>query len=551
MISRKENLKYVHAFGSTPLSCGKNILELTCYDNIVMWWFLKFRFCHFINGLPEGGPKRSVNLKYLLLTKFYGFFEPHIDAFSRLALGAIIKIYRKNKPKCNKRYTVIITSQDLEWRDVRDPITNSTRRSDAFFDSILQRLSGNSDLNIVGVYPVSPSIASMKVFIDKQKNWSVQQKPFNIYSTDAILRMTRESRHYFKSLWEKIRGDGIFREMCRYNNLDLYEEISNQFDYFFTVVIPHDFKYIKMAEEMIAQESPDLILIENEYSQFQKALIAAAKNRKVPTIAVQHGVVNSAECGYIFDKADKDKVILPDLTCVYGKYHHEVLTEESIYERQGVVVTGQPRYDILFHANDLFSKQRFKAEHGINPEHKILLWTTQCHAMSDEANLQSYQMVFAAAKRLHNTTLIIKQHPNEDRKYTRMIEASARKYDAPIVITPKDSNTYEQLFVCDLMIAKHSATAMEAVAMDKPVVILNLEGEPDIGGYVSEGVAWGVSRGDDLAAIIERLLRDDSELKKNRASFIERYLYRIDGKASERVADLIMDMLDKQHKPIN
>jgi hypothetical protein len=547
MANRKENLKYVHAFGSTALSCGRNILELTTYDNITMWWFLRFRLCHFINGLAKGRPKSSVNLKYLALTKFYGFFEPYIDAFSKLALGIIIRIYNKNKCKSNK-YTIIITSQDLEWRDIRDLQNNSTRRSDAFFDSILQRLSLNSDLNLVGIYPVSPSIASMKIFIDKQKNWYIQQKPFNIYSTRKISRLTKESRHYFKSLWEKVSSDSAFREICRYDNVDLYEEIVYQFKYLFTISIPHEFKYIKMAEEMITRESPDLILIENEYSQFQKSLIAAAKIKRIPTIAIQHGVINSTECGYIFDKADRDKVILPDITCVYGKYHYDVLTDESIYERQGVIVTGQPRYDILFHAKDLFSKERFMAEHGINTGHKILLWTTQCHAMSDEANIQSYQMVFAAAERLHDATLIIKQHPNEGRKYTRMIEESAGKYNASIVITPKDSNTYEQLFVCDLMIAKHSATAMEAVAMDKPVIILNIEGEPDIGGYVSEGVALGVSPGDDLVAVIERLLSDDSELKRNRAAYIERYLYRIDGKASQRVADLIMDTLKRTRK---
>lgn len=544
MSSRKENLKYVHAFGNTPLSCGRNILELTGYENITMWLFLKFRFCHFINGLPEGGPKRSINLRELLLIEFYGFLEPCIDAFSKLALSTIIKIYSKPKSKPDK-YKIIITSQDLEWRDIRDSQNNSTRRSDAFFDSILQILSRNSELKITGIYPVSPSISSIKIFIDKQKNWSIQQKPFNIYSTGNISRMARKSRHHFKSLWAKIRSDAVFLEICRYNGLDLYEEITNRFKYFFTISIPHDLKYIKMAEEMIAQESPDLILIENEYSPFQKSLIAAAKIKRIPTIAIQHGVVNATECGYIFDKAEKDKVILPDITCVYGRYHYDVLTEESIYERKDVIVTGQPRYDILFHAKDLFSKERFMAEHGINPCHRILLWTTQCHAMSDQANIQSYQMVFAAAERLRDATLIIKQHPNEGQKYTRMIEEFAGKYDAHIVITPKDSNTYEQLFVCDLMIAKHSATAMEAVAMDKPVIILNLEGEPDIGGYVSEGVAVGVSRDDDLAAIIEGLLRDDSKLKKNRAAYIERYLYRIDGKASERVADLIMAKLKK------
>jgi glycosyltransferase involved in cell wall biosynthesis len=90
--------------------------------------------------------------------------------------------------------------------------------------------------------------------------------------------------------------------------------------------------------------------------------------------------------------------------------------------------------------------------------------------------------------------------------------------------------------------------AMEAVALNKPVIILNLSGEPDVVDYVEQGVALGVYKEGELKPTIEKLLKDDSELAKNRKKYIEKYLYKIDGKATERVVKLIEEMIKNGRK---
>ena len=133
-------------------------------------------------------------------------------------------------------------------------------------------------------------------------------------------------------------------------------------------------------------------------------------------------------------------------------------------------------------------------------------------------------------KSLEGVSLVIKQHPAEPEKFTEEIMRQIESYGINAVITPKNSDTYEQLFVCDLMITRHSTTAMEAVALGKPVIILNLSGKPDPVEYVQEGVALGIYNSDDLFAAMKRLLVDDSELSAQRERYIEKYLYKIDGK---------------------
>ena len=89
---------------------------------------------------------------------------------------------------------------------------------------------------------------------------------------------------------------------------------------------------------------------------------------------------------------------------------------------------------------------------------------------------------------------------------------------------------------------------MEAVALSKPVIILNLSGETDPVEYVKEGVALGVYREPDLLAALKRLLKDDSELAARRDRYIEKYLYKIDGKATQRVIEIIVKSLHDESK---
>jgi len=93
---------------------------------------------------------------------------------------------------------------------------------------------------------------------------------------------------------------------------------------------------------------------------------------------------------------------------------------------------------------------------------------------------------------------------------------------------------------------KTSTTAMEAVAVNKPVIILNLSGEADVVDYVEQGVALGVYKEEDLKIAVEKLLISDLELAGNREQYIRKYLYKIDGKAAERVASVIERIIHKE-----
>jgi len=331
---------------------------------------------------------------------------------------------------------------------------------------------------------------------------------------------------------------GYFIE--KYNHLTYYLDLMEKHPNFSIIL------NLIISQKIIDEMKPKIIFLTCEYCGYHRELTYIAHLNKIPVIALQHGVITETHSSYIYTNT-LIKNILPDITCVFGPHDYELLTKKSIYEPNMVAVTGQPRYDLLYYVDKNYNKNKFLKKYNIIKNHKIILWTTQCHALNDEENSKNVKAIFKTFQNLDNLTLIIKQHPGEGKKYTKMIQDALDNYKLHVIIPPKNSDTYEQLYVSDILITRHSTTAMEAVALNKPVIVLNLSGEPDVVDYVKEGVALGVYEENNLEPAIKKLLNGDSELAKNREEYIKKYLYKIDGKSTERVVQLIEQMLKESH----
>ncbi|MEF8848443.1 MAG: UDP-N-acetylglucosamine 2-epimerase [Candidatus Thermoplasmatota archaeon] len=328
----------------------------------------------------------------------------------------------------------------------------------------------------------------------------------------------------------------------------LGRKIYDEYEKFIHIINPDIFYYkifnLLTSERIVKKVKPKSIFLTCEYCSFHREFTYIAKQNNILVFALQHGVIHPEHKAYIFK--DKDiRSILPDITFVYGEYHKKLLCNESVYKPSEVVITGQPRYDILYYADKIYSKNDFKKSYNIPSNHKIVLWTTQSHAsiVDDEENLLNFETVFNSIRKMKNITLIVKQHPNEPEKYTQMIKKTQQMFDVDILLVPKNSDTFEQLYACDVMITRDSTTALEAIALDKPVLILNISDRPDRVDYVEQGIELGVYKPEDFKPTLEKLLKDDTGLAKNRDDYIEKYLYRIDGKSTERVINSIKDII--------
>jgi len=86
------------------------------------------------------------------------------------------------------------------------------------------------------------------------------------------------------------------------------------------------------------------------------------------------------------------------------------------------------------------------------------------------------------------------------------------------------------------------------MALGKSLLIINLTGQPDSIPYVQEGVALGVYQEGRTEQTILRLLNTNHpnpDWIKCRQNFIRRHLTSDDGHSAERVAQLMLGMIER------
>jgi CDP-glycerol glycerophosphotransferase (TagB/SpsB family) len=160
-------------------------------------------------------------------------------------------------------------------------------------------------------------------------------------------------------------------------------------------------------------------------------------------------------------------------------------------------------------------------------------------------NDQFIRATFMAVRDLPDVQVVTKLHPI-DFDFTRpqQIALEAGLHGVAIV---NDVDLWELLFVSDLALVTTSTVGHEAIAIGKPLIQVSIsKTEPRYMPYAEFGAALQVS---DIAALgktIEKALWDPVTLRRleeGRANYATHFAHSLDGRASERVVDLIDQMI--------
>src|SRR5262249_1796124 len=138
-------------------------------------------------------------------------------------------------------------------------------------------------------------------------------------------------------------------------------------------------------------------------------------------------------------------------------------------------------------------------------------------------------------------TCLIKPHPAEsDDDYARALrEARARRTR----VLPATADLLRLLHAADVLVTVESLSAVEAIVLDKPVVILNAP--TNLREMVEEGVALAVPAGDDPTDALRRALSDGptrEALAAARARYRPQIAYGEDGRATARILALVREV---------
>ena len=228
-----------------------------------------------------------------------------------------------------------------------------------------------------------------------------------------------------------------------------------------------------------------------------------------------------------------------DLHCLLNKNQYDDLKKHG-FQEETLCLVGNPMYDDLF-----LKKNQLKNKKNEIPS--ILFAPDPFYEHGDWTKSQRDFIFKEIVKKLNdsNFSVKIKIHPSGSKleDYQKLLE------DIDIQIPIFQSGSIEDfLYKTNLVITYSSVSTgiQYAALLGIPIIICNFFNREDkIWSLKDSNLALEIKDVNELLPKINESLKEISTSESNLKQYIEKYLYRDDGKSSERMVNAVFNLLEK------
>lgn len=330
-----------------------------------------------------------------------------------------------------------------------------------------------------------------------------------------------------------------FKNIFKDNGLNFFPIFREQLSYhFMSSSLPHYDLVEKACIAAFAKFRPKIALTFLEMFTYSRALYAGARQGSPETklAAMQHASYSREKTFIRFDpeiefygKPDSCPVPRPDFVFTMCELGKEIF-QECGFVPHDVFLTGSARYDHI--RTDLIVKDQITSPRTIN----LLIVTSLDH----NGEMDMIDAVYFASKGLHCIKLFLRNHP-----FNRMEEHSLfQPMKEHVTIT--NGLLEDDLQNADLIIFSYSTVAEEALIRGIPIwqwcsAGYNASAFREI-GVIPTFCSVSKLR-DSLKEFIDNPVPFIIE-EKTRKNILNKCFYKADGKASERITNKIIDLLN-------
>jgi predicted glycosyltransferase len=363
---------------------------------------------------------------------------------------------------------------------------------------------------------------SERITKDLLKRKNIESISIDSYSNMEIRKNIKKFSKFLERQWKKIKKDFKIKKISGED----YSKIMRALEYFchtrksYLEII----RLIELYKKAFHIEKPKVLIVSDDANVYGRVAVEVAKEMGIKTICIQHGQLE----GNTINKNGTEKII------VNGNNDKKYLISKGI-KKDKIEVTGQIRFDDL-PKKMKFDKGKLCKKFGIISHKKVIVYSYQTPLPGEN--------VIENAKNLFIKEIQKLPFKNEEVIITMRSDTKIPKEFRKKNIKLLPGADIQELAVCgDLLITAFSTAAIEFVLMGKPVISINIGSKP--GGYIDYtklGVGFTVYKEKDFEPSLKRCLEDKTfkkNFKKSRKKFIKDYNYKMDGKALERVLNII------------
>lgn len=288
--------------------------------------------------------------------------------------------------------------------------------------------------------------------------------------------------------------------------------------------------------------SPDLF-IAIEVNYILRNAVRYCSQKKVPNLIIQHGTPNKYSL----------HAFIPfegDCFAAWGQFSKDFLVSHGMPEERIVITGGIPFDSALSLVPD---RAKIASTLGIAPAKKWVVFTTQG---AGAGNRPSEQEIFDGVTEVAQRAiaykgeyeLIYQVHPGQDVDYIKDMVNTVNDHNAVVV---KYKDTKELIASSSGVITFFSTTAIDAVIMEKPLLLITLTDDADFFPFVQMEAAFGAFEKAEIKDAFDALINQFDYIKPNMKKAADYVNLENNGKALERVIKLCYERMRKPMEESN
>ena len=305
---------------------------------------------------------------------------------------------------------------------------------------------------------------------------------------------------------------------------------------------------IRTLIEILEKERIDCLVASEDAMAFNKTAVSVANGIGIPTVVLQKGLCAHA-ISYIPVTADK--------FAAWGQSAKDYLVNGGVSPDK-IELVGSPRFQSYRKKSLVDEKERqgILRELGLDGKHDRLFLLTLQHGNREalfrnihvtfHEELKIVRLLSETMRPLKRDVLCIKFHPQDK------LGAGILRYlgaDIPSNVKTVEHYPIEKILkVTDTLITCFSTTALEALLMDIPVVVINLFSRPFNMDFTKEGVAAGVYNENDLMTVMSDTKKHGAYSDEEKERFLSHQFFRKNTEATERLARLIDNVVLEKNR---
>lgn len=331
--------------------------------------------------------------------------------------------------------------------------------------------------------------------------------------------------------------------------------------------IEYKFFYHDCYESYFNHYKPDLVFSCSIVSTIDIAFMKSAKRRNIKTVSMPKGWDNITNRLYRF---------IPDNLIVQNKGMKKGAIKMQRIKRKQITVCGFPQFDWYRKPEIIMNREKYFSKIGLNPKRKLIFFGSEgLWIQNDENILKMLVEVINDDKTFIKPCNIFIRSHFSDAKTKRFDHYLGIKnikvddnftfsdvfYDSCDPIKEEIIQFVNTIYHSDIIISFGSTLSLDACCFLKPNInpAFNVFFDKKTGKDISPmiyhhdhfqdvletGAVDMVYSKKELFKSINNYLKNPDYKKENRQKLMDKMCYKVDGKSSKRIADVLLGMLKK------